>query len=537
MSELENLVKVDIDSAGFKWIENLTFNIGNNTLNPNQKSKYFNSIIYLTCINLTKVYNKDPSNMSHFDITKHACSILKDIVLAYAEIALFKKDVTIDNDKREKLIKKINDLGFFNIFEGYIINLINNNNKPFILDSSIDHYSLGLDVEPVFINNLVEEFIPYTYNIENVEELKIGMSICGYSLMELVKKKPHSEIWKARNKSHIVALKLEPIGIPDKQLNTLKKGSDFTKIVNYIKENDPEFLNFLKIREYSYRLKYFNIEYYDPLKLKVKIMSWLEGPISNIVTEDKKSMLMSVANIIYELHKLRLVFGNICPNHIMILNSLNSKLEEKTITNYRLIDYKYINLYKGQNTNNTGHYRSLSLITGSKILTPYDDIESLLYVFNDTITGKVSYTDINDEINKKYQLDCYTSIVSDAIKDLRNLKQQDQYINGLIDPEDYPEYIKSIYEDNRININCISKIIMNIVNNYNEVADIDISLNKADYTLMKKIKTDLISHPYYNNIKANPNKINEISLQIMNYMLHGCEPDEKDRHFIYAYLN
>jgi hypothetical protein len=536
MSDLESKMKVNIESGPFLWVKSLIFSKGNYVLNPNQRTNEFNALVYLSCISLKKSKGIDAEKIDPFDLLKYTTQNLPTLVSYYAQIGLLKSGVTIDKDILDRVNLKIVNLNFSGMFETYITQLMSNNLVPFILDTSIDCFSFDMKVDPKFINELINEFIPFEYNVEVIKELAIGMNICGYNLVNLVSKKPHSEVWKASSGSRFLCLKLEPIDLSDKEVTNMTKSANYDKIIDYIKKNDREYINYTDLKDFPYKIDYFNINYYGPLKMKVKIMNWYNGPISNIIVEDKKKFLMAIGEIIFELHKRGIMYNNISPNHIVIKPSTNGEFITGTSSNYRLIDYKHLCKFKEPDNNQNGHYRSLALITGTGIVTPYDDIESLLYIFNDLISGKVTYSDLNDEANKKSQLTSLSNVVSDAIIALRNLRQQDPYINGLRNPEPYSEYINAIYKFGINGTKSITGIILDLLAKFNEVPEIDISLNQSDYALLKKIRTDLLSNPHFVNLTSNPTKMNEIALEIMNFMLNASEPLPESMVYISAYL-
>lgn len=537
MSVTDLKMTIDTNSPAFKWVKSLTFSKGNYILNPAQRNDEFNALVYLTCLYLKQTNNIDAEKLDPFELLKYTAQGLSNIVYMYVKLTFHKLNINFEGIIVESVNAKILGYNFSSLFEAYILKLMSNSNStPFILDETVDILSFGKEGESSFIKEFIKEFIPHDYGTENIKELTSGMNVCSYILDTLIMKKEKSEIWKAVSGRRVVCLKLEYIEIEDKELKKLTKSANFEKIVKFLKETDQEYICYNDLKDFPYKVDYFGIDYYSPLNYKVKIFSWYDGPVNKIIIEDKKRFLTSMTEILFELHKRRIMFNNISPNHIMIKKTDGNKILPGTLSNYRLIDYKHVCKYKELDNNTTGNYKSLSLISSNSIVTPYDDIESLFYTFNELISGKVIYSDLNDEIIKKSQLNSFPSIISEAITNLRLLKQQDIYINGLNDPEPYEQYIDIIYKNGINGTKSIMNIIIELMNKFNEVRDIEISLSAPDYALLKKIRNDLVSNPHFKDFSNSPTKLDEIALEILNFMINGSEPLPGSMIYISAYL-
>lgn len=538
-----NTIRVDRTDVYFTWVKNLKFERGTSILKPEQRNDEFNAILFLTVKSLMVTHGNSVGSMDPMDILIAASNYMQVLFTLYCQISLLKQGVTIDETMMSNINEKIKATNLPGIFQKLAIQRMNNDFKPFMLDPIIDAYSFGLDSDTTFIDNFVKKFIPFNMNVSDITELLPGSSVCGCTLIKLISRKEHSEIWEAQRRNRKVAIKLEPLGLDEKEFDKLTKSTSFDKIMDYINTTDMEWINYQKLKDFPYKLNYFVTDYYNPLRKKVKIMTWLEGPIDKVTIEDKKVFIFAMYNIVFELHKRGLMFNGFCPNHIMIKTPIPGEdVGENVKSNYRLIDYKYITKFGGNDVNTHGHYKSLSLLSGVNSVTPYDDIESILFMINDLISSKIIYNDRQDEYTKKSELLSMSNLISDAIKSLRLLRQQDIYANGLMVPIDYSEYILNIYEKG-INMNGqlypgIKTIMGTIYSSYNEVTAIEISLVKPDFILLRKIKTDISSSvdPMFLALHADPTKMNEICLAILNYMVNGYTPIVEFQPYITRYL-
>lgn len=537
-------VKVDRTDAYFNWVKSLRFERGNSILTPEQRNDEFNAILYLTVKNLMNTYGDSVGTMDPMEILITASNYMPVMFTLYCQISLLNQGITIDQEIMSNINKKVEVTDLTTIFKTLSLQRMNNNNKPFMLDPIISAYSFGLNTDTRFIDEFVKKFIPFNMNISVVTELIPGHAVCGCTLVRLISKKEHSEVWEAQRRNRKVAIKLESLGLDDKEYNELtKKTSNFDKILNHIKTTDSEWINYTKLKDFPYKLNYFTVDYYDPLRKKVKIMSWLEGPVDKVTIEDKKVFIYAMYDIVFELHKRGLMLNGFSPNHIMIKpNIIGEETGEIVKSNYRIVDYKYITEFKGADTNIYGNYKSLSLLSGTNSVTPYDDVESILFTINDLISNKVAYNDKQDEFSKKSELSSISNLISDAINSLRLLRQQDIYVNGLMKPVDYSDYISSIY-DRGLTVNGqlyqgIKSILGNVYSLYNEVTAIEISLVKPDFILLKKIKSDIASSTdlMFRSLYSDPTKMNEVCIAILNYMVNGYTPLPEFQPYINQYL-
>ena len=541
--DIENKIKVDRDSAPFKWVKNMVITVGTYILNPDKREDEINAIMMLTCFHLMKDLGKDPQTMKPGQILEESFNYLPHLILLYSQVYLTKKEVEFTFDISTAIQNKIIASQIDKKFNFILMDRINGNMTPFEMFSSIDCLSFGNDVIPKFIEDLCIEYIPFKPNVKIIEELESGMDVCGCTLISLVSKTDMSEIWKAKNKTRDVALKIENLDLEGKNLKNMLKSSSFEKIIDHIKETDLEYLAFQKLKDFPYKVDFMYIDYYNPLNKKVKIIPWLEGPVDKVKIENKKQFIENVIEILYELHKRKIVFNNISPHHIMI-KVPTGKYGDAVLSNrIRLVDYKNIVNFKGSDGFHEDTYRSFALLSGTTMVTPYDDIESFFFVINTLINGEISYTDLNDERLKKGQLTSFSHLVSDAIIKLRTLRQNDIYANNLETHLNNQEYINNIY---KIGIQSsqtgeiipgIISIVMDFISMYKEIPEINISLTRTDAASLKNIRSQFASDHRFSNIVSNPSKFNDISIKILNFMNTSVEYSDEDQMIINQFLS
>lgn len=542
MEEIESKIRVDVESAPFKWIKSLTFVVGQFSLTPDKRDDQINAIILLTCFHLMKNMRMDPQTMNPADILQYSTKYLPEIVMYYCRYYLEKKSVTISSEISESLSKKIFNEQYESKMNFALMDRINGKMTVLDIFSSVSYFSLNQEVEPKVVIDLCTEFIPFVPNVSLIEELKPGDDVCGYTLVSLASKTDMSEIWKAKSKNRDYAIKLEDLDIEEKELKKMLKSSSYEKIVEYIKETDKEFLGYSNLKDFPYKLDYFRVDYYNPLNKKVKIMSWLEGPVDKVPVENKKQFMQNIAEILFELHRRGLVFNNVSPHHVMVKLPTGQYGDTVLPNRLRLIDYKNVTQIKGSDGVHEDSYRSLALLSGSPMVTIYDDIESLFFLMNTLINGEISYSDLNDERLKKTQLTSFSHIVSEAIIKLRTLRQNDIYANSVEEITNIKEYVETIYKQGLRGsqgeiLPSILKIITDFITAYREVSDVNIKLTLTETAQLKNIRVQMASDPYFQHIVSNPAKFNDITIKILNFVNFSCEYSQEDQLIINQFLS
>lgn len=538
--DIENKLKVNRDSQPFKWVKEMTYKVGQHVLTPENREDEINALIMLTCFHLMQDFQRDPQTMTGEEILRKTSDYLLDLICLYCQLYLTKKGVEFTQEIYSSVQGKVVASKIIENFGIILMDRISGNKTNYDLFSSIDCLSFNSSVEPKFIADICAEFIPFKQNVENIEELVPGMDVCGCTLVSLVSKTDMSEIWKGKYNSRDVAIKLENFELSGKKLNKLLDGRSFEKIIQYIKETDEEFLAFERLKDFPYKVDNISVKYYNPLNKKVKIMSWLEDSVDKVPVENKVEFIRNMSQIIYTLHKSGFVFNNISPHHIMFKLPTDKTNHHKKI---KLIDYKNLVEIKGQDKPHEDTYRSLALLSGTTMVTPYDDIESLFFVINTLISGEISYSDINDERNKKTQLTCFPYLISESIIKLRTLRQNDIYANNAEQHPNIIEYIDNIYVKGITSqtgeiIPGIVKIITDFISSYKEIPDaINIKLTRSEFATLKNIRAQFASDHRFSHIITNVSKFNDISLKILNFMNTSCEYEAEDQVIINEFLS
>lgn len=530
----------------FEWIRNQTYPVEDKILTSEKRDDQLNAMLYLTLKHLTRTMGSNAFQLNPADFIQQAANYMNEIFKMYCKVVLLKNDVVIDAVLEENLNTKIINTKIPSVFERWLKSRFSDDVKPNNLYPAINLYSFGMDVEDTFIYNYVKSFIPVSVELNISTELTAGMVLCGCTLVKRVSKKEFSEVWEAVRNHRKLAVKLVSLKMEEKAIEKLTNGRSFTKIVEYIKSQDVEYLTFQKLHSFPYKVDYFDIDYYHPTRSKVKIMSWFDGPIDKMVIEDKRNFIYGIYEIMYSFHQSGLMYNSINPSHIMVKpleRNVTSSPNVKTI--YRLVDLAHVCNFKEQNKNMLSHYLSLPILSGSEFSTPYDDLESVLYLINDLISSKIVYSDRQDEINKKTELSAFCSGVRDAINSLRILRQNDEYVNSLNTPTDYNTYINRIYingitiNGGSTHISGIQTIFGTLFNSYREVSEIEISLTKPDYELLTLIKRNIVqfNDPMFNNLMTKPIQLNEVCLAILNYQIHGYTPSTEFQPYVTSYFN
>lgn len=535
---LENLLaKVRVVREGngnFGYVSRLIFYVDGSQFGPDKRNDYINCIIYLGVADAAS-RGIDIGRLASSDVNQIltiASEYFPEIFYTYCQIFLIKKGVSITPDIEDGLKRKIASDNLPHKFTLWVKSLKDEKSKG-LLNNTIAKYSFSENVEDNIIERFSQEFIPINFNV-NVVDLTPGLTICNCSLTRLISKKENSQVWEAVRAGRKVCVKFQKLDLEEKKIDKLIVGRSYEKIIDYIRESDTEFLTYQKLHSYPYKVEYFDVDYYHPLRSKIKIMSWLNGPIDTVVIEDKKNFIFGLYQIIFELHKLGIMYNSINMSHIMIKPNEGIQNNPNIRTIYRLIDFNHVTEFKGENKHVTSHYISLPMMTGNVLSTPYDDIESLLFLINDVISSKVIYTDQSDENNKKSNLSGVSSIIAEAIQSLRVLRQNDEYANSLNKPTNYTEYIEGVY-NRGITINNgantlpgIQMIFRKLHDSYNEVSEIEISLTKPDYHLLNLIKKNIAgsSSNLFIQLMQNQVQTNQVCLAILNYQIYGYEPHD-----------
>lgn len=527
------ITKINIDSGAFKWVSSLTFTLKNFSLTPQMRSIELNALITMTCFYIKERFGKNPEDEAKentLKLLKYLAENLHTFIYEYCKMFLDSQSVVITPEIHTALEKKIIQLNLKAEFEKYFISLTSGQNSTFFLENSISHFSLDSGKEDTYISELCQEFLSTKVSsvqipqLERITELSEGMNVCGFELLRKIRDRDGCQIWKAKRGNYYNVLKLQDSDLEGKELAKLLSVKKSDKIIDHFKETDIEYKNYQNLKDFKYKVDFFGLDYYSPLNFKVKILSWLDGPIN--IVEDKKAFLSEMTGILMELHQLGYCYDNIMPNHIMI--NPNSP---PGISKYRLVDYKYLTKIKDPVRPKEDNYRSLRLLT-TDLITPYDDMESLMYTFDEIISNKKEYTDRSDSINKKTYLNCITPLIAECIGYFRQMSQYDEYAvtdNTIID---FNQYIQLLYFQG-ININgnmySFNAIIEYILGKYIEVSPITIDLPECSRSMLEMIRSQFKNDPRFTHISNDNAKFNDITLKILNFIINSSMyPNDQD---------
>jgi len=546
MDYIESKIKVDKTTDVYKWVAGLDIQLGTVNYQHTLRDDDINAILYITCFYLLNECNINPGQIPASTLITYACQYIPTIATYMCQYFLHKNNVEITPEIYQTIISRLSAETLSEKFWSYIGNRISGSTDKYLLHSSILNLSFQMDVKPDFIEKIVGDFIPVETNLQEIEEFKAGMIVCSVTLIELISKNEYSEVWKASHGKRMVAVKIEPLNVHGKELNKLLVGKDSKKIISYIKEEDDEYKNYKgRLQVFPYKVENFAIDYYSPLNMKVKLMTFLDGPVGKVNIGDKRDFFKSMVNVLFSLHSQGLCFGNLSINHIMIRSDLKTN-------QFRLIDYKNVKNIGEISTLDHGKYRSLRLLRpegDSTRLTPYHDIESLLYIFNDIILGKESeYESLNEEISRKSTLSTFSGIVAEAIISLRKLMDSDSdiFFNDIDgapnSSETITNHVKNIYINGFLNTNIGENVpgLVNIVTvlsqKFTEIPHLSIDMTYANQILLNKVRVLFAQDQRFQHIINDPKKYDDITVKIVNVMTTSSIYSDEDMYIINEYL-
>jgi hypothetical protein len=532
MSVKENIrVKIDRTSPELLWVK------GKRIFEYDE----LNALVLLICF-MFKENGRDPTKVDNETLKEYTIKYIGNIIFNYCKYYLLKNNVVLTDEIISSCDNKITLASTSKKFKDFLYS--KGDIENFFLTSSIRSISFGENLEPDFIDLLTKEYIQeklikkpeislssFSSNDneekeekeeekkEESDELNVGDHVCGFDLIRCVKKDEKSQIWKGKQGKNFFSLKFTIVTLDAKQNKSLNTTE---KLIKHFQDEDLNYLGYLKLKDFDNKVKYFRIDYYNRLKMKVQINEWLEGPINNIKIENKKIFLQNLLNVLYNLHLTGMIHNNLKPEHIM-----------KDGDKYILIDYKHITRFKNIDEHQSINvYTSLSLLENNSPVTEYDDIESLFYIFNE-ITTKIipEFTSIEDHISNKTNLRSYSEIVKYGITMLREIKEGDSFIKGVEVISSMNDYISGIYKT------YIVSIVTNMLSSYTEIADLNLNLNPSTKALLDNVRNMISQDKSFSEIFKDSKKFDDISLKIVNYMTYNCEYPSEDMILINRFLS
>lgn len=516
MEQIKSSFTIDIkNSPQYNWVKSITFSYQNGSITPEKRCEEYNVLLTLSLIEM--MINKNDNYNSLPNIL--GVEYLYKIILSYCNYYFMSKNQTIHQEQYQQLKILIDPL--VKEYITYLNKLIEKKDS----DPEIPPYSLFNSVRvfsiPDFENReekIIKEICEKLLNVEVIEKLEPGMIVCGYSLIECVSKKDGSEVWKAGKNGRLNALKIQNTGFEDKFI----KKNKHEKIIEEIKSTDAEYVNYTSLLpSFIYKLSYFAIDYFRPLNMKVKIMTWCDGPINKLHIDNKGEAIKNIILMLQTLHREKLCLSNLKPEHILY--------DEKD-KKYVFISYSYIIPHLGTLIYNLNNYSSLFLLSGNLKVTYYDDLESLFYIYDELISGKKKYENIQLEASYKFDLSIFNITTKDIIQYIRQLKESDQYLTTEITPDEFKNYIDVYYS-------YIYKSFEYLLSQKTELSITDTDLSDIDKARLKRITSYLVNDPIYiQYIKNNPAFVNELAIKILNFMITGCEYDIESQQLINNFL-
>lgn len=462
------------------------------------KTRELIALITIYAADKKEIYDKFRNGTINIfdDILKNMKEYINTIFLNFCEFYLSGKKY--DKNKLIEEVNKLNETHNLNI-KNYLFDLYEKgkNNSHIIRDmfmnDDIHKFSFGENVTETYVTNFCDKLIDDLSPVKIKQDLSLhrDANVCGFILTELVSSHGEKQIWKAMRGNYINILKFSPNDCTEKKVD---------KYIDFYKSNDEEYKNWEIIKLFAPNdvVKFFNFQYYAPLDMKVKILSYHGEPITKSKISNCKDLSYKLIRIISKINSEGYCICNIKPEHIL-----------KNDDVYTLIDYKYLRKNLSPSTGiKHDLFSSLSLLSNRTFVTFYDDIESFMFIIDYLVGSK--HTDNND----KTDLSSYLPYISNFIKNLRITCLSDPYGNGTSVPSNMKEYIKEKYEILTTHINSVIESIL-VVN------DVNLSLSPADEACFKNIKTQLMSDLRYNSIDES--HLNEFALQIMNYMKTSCQ--------------
>lgn len=540
MEAILQKIKISKESEYYKFFKALDLNFGEGAFisTASSRSDDANAVI-VACVYI--LFYEDGQQCTNIDVNTSIKIIhtVNRYIKNCCIYMLMVKGVTINQNILNELDVKINTLNAATNFYGTLYSSLTQPSTTFLFQNDVKNISFDdPNSVPQFILNIISQFqtndaqlvqqfqqLQVTEKVEEKVEVddKIalvpGLCIFEYTLVEKISS-DKSEIWKVKRNNNYFIMKMQDYKPKKKNDKTNNPQNQINAIINEIKESDDEFKGWKRLTSFPHKTEFFYIYYIPSNKLKIKILTAFTGNIIQIPPVNADVFIFEMTNILKSLHETGMIFNNICKEHIVVNNN----------NEHFLIDYRNVAPNKSEvliEKLPKHGYNSLSVLMGSRIYTFYDDIESLLYLFDDIITDTTKiYDNQSDEINKKNSLSVFSSIIANAILQLRQLRANDQYANSIDVPPVFLEYINNQYA-------YIYQYINNVIQNTNTIAKENISLNITENALFNQIRNNMVSDPRFNVLG---DRINKLALMATNYILYQTSYSEENMHLINLFL-
>lgn len=369
-----------------------------------------------------------------------------------------------------------------------------------------------------------EEIINSCIKKELYEGVTIGD---GYTLIEQLDNKT----WKAKKYKKYYAIKFIPLREffseyseldDDKFSKRMQKDTDIStsakkqklieRSIQYTKRID-----YAAIRNIT--LDLLNVSFCSRNTSIYEVTRFIPNNLDNFKQKNKRKMISALIEFIKNIHEQGIIVGNLSMKKILVEENNNEY-------NFYLYDLSKMHhslepgCYCGTN------YDSLSLVSkkGNKDKSNfYDDSESLLYIFNDIVSGtRLSFENRKDEKEQKKSLDKVLDITRIAIEKLRVLEQNDEIANGNIE-EDLEVYGRNCYEKKKNGEN-ILKIFTSFKKKVSKFTMENIEGTKIQKELYELCFNQISSNE--DNEGFSSEKISLLALEKTFNLLYGCEYEQ-----------
>lgn len=279
------------------------------------------------------------------------------------------------------------------------------------------------------------------------EGIKPEDSICAdYVALE----KLSDKVWKAARNNILYAIRFTDYkeAIPknnmsetkyDEKIRSLiKVRKDNTKVADKLSNYSIRYKNrenFPCLKDYSLRVY---VEFDSETNCLCEISPFHENCLKNLEGFDKNQMFTDLVFLVVNIHKnCRKILCNLCPDKLVY------DIKDDGSYSIKITDlYSVTTPFEFCQKNSHTGYESLDLLLGLEA-TPYDDLESLLYILNYMITGhEKKYKSLEQEKKEKKKLNFCNVAIKDAIEKIRILKQ-----NENIERTNISKYFEKLYTD------------------------------------------------------------------------------------------
>lgn len=407
---------------------------------------------------------------------------------------------------REKLIFE-----FTNSFE-------NNLDPP--LRNVILFYSGGYNEDVSFFDDLCKSFM------KSKTTLEVGSVIQSRYVLENCISDSKSKIWKItdnKNPKNNLIAKFTPLKefFDEKELSKLmKKGQD--EILKELKERNLDYKNYMLIpgmKDFLSKTRFLYVDLTYDEGYSVFVQDNLGVSLDKIEIRDSKFLCKMISNLFHSLIETNYCFNNFNPEHICIDSDKVFIIDLKRLS--------YVN--SRPKTISTSGYSSLSLCNGLAP-TPYDDMESIFYVFEFIVFKNFHhYSSQEEEKNNKLNLVNINPLIAEILTRIREQKQNHSSIFNNYKGE-HRSFLHEVFHYE----------FGFLLANYNETENNltpDLKLSKGETILFNSLKQELDIPGKRERLNLNPINENQFIFYVIQHIKYGCLYDDETQSKINIFLN